>query len=433
MSTKLAIDAIDTNGNVRHSIEHVKELAASIREVGLIQPIVVKQAEDGYSLVAGHRRLAAVAELGWTEIPAYVIESDAAVKLQQLTENVQRDNLTGLEEAQALFELKEEGHTNKQIEAATGIKSKQITKRRKLATLTPAQFAAVENRELDEQLELAELASKPDVLDDVMVLLDHAPNTRIGWAVQQAERQRRNAEMWDKLEPKLEKLRAAGVEVIGTRDEPAGYSDVSGRWSRLGDKYNDEKGLDIKAHATESCHVMVVSTGYDSKPEVSAYCKSPSRHLPRGASDLEFEDAEARAERRATETQDRKRERKLREARRNVLSEQVSAIAKKPMSQVLPVLAQQLIKRSWAEANKEAVRLLGLELKKSEYHNGYVPEEQLLELGGSFVRQAVATTLAGLVPHGTINGTEPAIQLLELVDVDFTAEVEAEVTRLLDG
>jgi ParB family chromosome partitioning protein len=101
-----------TDRNPRKKLEHIDDLAASIDDLSLLQPIVVRRVkdEDGatkpYELVAGHRRLAAVQSLRWVNVPALVRDDDAEkARITNLVENLQRDNLTPADEAAALRAL----------------------------------------------------------------------------------------------------------------------------------------------------------------------------------------------------------------------------------------------------------------------------------------------------------------------------------------
>ncbi|NND84550.1 MAG: ParB/RepB/Spo0J family partition protein [Acidimicrobiia bacterium] len=89
--------------------DELEALAASIREVGVLQPIVVQSGEDGYHLIAGERRLRASRIAGLQVIPAVVRspEDDSALLSEALIENVQREDLRPLEEAAAYQELVE--------------------------------------------------------------------------------------------------------------------------------------------------------------------------------------------------------------------------------------------------------------------------------------------------------------------------------------
>ncbi len=101
--------------------EDLAELATSIRENGLLQPIVVRHAPAGsaleWELVAGERRWRAVTRLGWTEIPALVRDvDDRTMLVLAMVENLQRSGLSPLEEAEGYQRLTDEfGLTQQQI------------------------------------------------------------------------------------------------------------------------------------------------------------------------------------------------------------------------------------------------------------------------------------------------------------------------------
>jgi len=89
--------------------EPLQELADSIVAQGLIQPILLRRRGGGYELIAGERRWRAAQLAGLTSIPAIVREmDDNAVAAVTLIENIQREDLNPLEEAQALYRLKNE-------------------------------------------------------------------------------------------------------------------------------------------------------------------------------------------------------------------------------------------------------------------------------------------------------------------------------------
>ena len=65
----IAIDQVRPSArNPRHRLDGLDDLADSLREYGLLQPVVVRRVEGGHELIAGHRRAAAARQLGWTEI-----------------------------------------------------------------------------------------------------------------------------------------------------------------------------------------------------------------------------------------------------------------------------------------------------------------------------------------------------------------------------
>lgn len=87
----------------------VEGLAGSIREQGLLQPIVVRPMGDGYRLVAGHHRLEAVRSLGHERITAVVSEAedDDAARLAEVMENLGRAELIALDRCHHLYQLKQ--------------------------------------------------------------------------------------------------------------------------------------------------------------------------------------------------------------------------------------------------------------------------------------------------------------------------------------
>ena len=102
-------DISPNNGQPRKVFndESLNELAASIEEIGVIQPIIVQRKGDGYSIVAGERRWRAARIAGLSTIPAIVREdlSDTETMEQALIENILREDLNPIEEASAMQDL----------------------------------------------------------------------------------------------------------------------------------------------------------------------------------------------------------------------------------------------------------------------------------------------------------------------------------------
>jgi ParB family chromosome partitioning protein len=107
----LALDLIDEDvEQPRYNFdeESLKDLADSIKEVGLLSPIKVRNLENGrYKIVFGNRRYKASSLLGLVEIPCIISESDSELDIfiEQLTENIQRESFTAIEEAEAFERL----------------------------------------------------------------------------------------------------------------------------------------------------------------------------------------------------------------------------------------------------------------------------------------------------------------------------------------
>ena len=87
--------------------ESLHELAESIKAKGIIQPISVRVGEDNYELVAGERRLRAAKIAGLTEVPAHILNVEEGAEMMEyaLIENIQRENLNVMEEAEAFAVL----------------------------------------------------------------------------------------------------------------------------------------------------------------------------------------------------------------------------------------------------------------------------------------------------------------------------------------
>lgn len=170
----------------------LQELAASLKQNGLLQPITVRPAGDGYELVAGERRLRAAQAIGWTEIPAQVRDlDDRALLVLALVENLQRANLNAIEEALGYQRLMEEfGLTQGQVAEAVGKDRTTVTNLLRVLSLPASVQKLVESSALSAGHARALLA-----------LSDRSGAERIareavagGWSVRELERRVRETE-----------------------------------------------------------------------------------------------------------------------------------------------------------------------------------------------------------------------------------------------
>jgi ParB family transcriptional regulator, chromosome partitioning protein len=91
--------------NYRDPLNDIEELVKSIREKGLLQPILVRTKDEHYEIIAGHRRYQACKYLGWRKIICHILEIDDKDAFEiSLIENIQRKSLDPLEEAHAFKE-----------------------------------------------------------------------------------------------------------------------------------------------------------------------------------------------------------------------------------------------------------------------------------------------------------------------------------------
>jgi ParB family transcriptional regulator, chromosome partitioning protein len=126
--------------------EQLSELESSIRQNGLLQPLVVRPAAEStpagaeWELVAGERRWRAVRRLGWTEVPVLIREMDDRTMLVlAIVENVQRAELSPLEEADGYRRLIDEfGYTQKEVAESVGRERSTVANMLRLLQLPPS-------------------------------------------------------------------------------------------------------------------------------------------------------------------------------------------------------------------------------------------------------------------------------------------------------
>ena len=130
--------------------ETIAKLADSIREVGLLQPVLVRPAGDGFELIAGERRWRAARRVGLQVIPALVRETADNTALEEaLVENLQREDLNPLEDAAAYQQLIEDfSLTHEQVAARVGRSRASISNTLRLLQLPPAIQRSVREKQL---------------------------------------------------------------------------------------------------------------------------------------------------------------------------------------------------------------------------------------------------------------------------------------------
>ena len=116
----------------------IKSLAASIKEKGVLQPLIVRKTDKGYELIAGERRLRASKIAGLTEVPVIIKDfSDGEVLEIALVENLLRENLSAIEEAEAYQKLMDDfSHTQEKVASIVGKSRSYIANTLRLLTLT---------------------------------------------------------------------------------------------------------------------------------------------------------------------------------------------------------------------------------------------------------------------------------------------------------
>lgn len=207
----LPVDRIDPSPyqpRVRFDEDRLRELASSIREHGVIQPIVVRPTGVRYQVIAGERRLRAVKLLSWSLVPAIIREIADEIALEAaLVENLQREELSVVETAHAFDRLARQFHlSHAEIARRTGKSRSAVANTLRLLQLSEGCLARLERDELSEGHGRALLALPSHALQDEMA----GWVVRNGLSVREAE-----ARIRDYL------LR---METVRRRSEPASES-----------------------------------------------------------------------------------------------------------------------------------------------------------------------------------------------------------------
>lgn len=131
----------------------LKELALSIREFGILNPILVRQKETKYEIIAGERRYRAAKLLGLKEVPVIVkqIDDEKAIEIA-LIENLQRENITPIEEAMVYQKILEQtDKTEKELSEMIGKSQPFIANKIRLLNLPAFVKEAVINKKISER------------------------------------------------------------------------------------------------------------------------------------------------------------------------------------------------------------------------------------------------------------------------------------------
>ena len=149
---------------LRFDEEAMEELAESIRENGLIQPITVRKMDDGYEIIAGERRFRACMMADYTEIPCYIMTptEEQAAQLA-LVENVQRENLSAIEEAKSYVQImRQAGLTQEQVAKKIGKSQSAVANKIRLLNLPEEIQQAVIDGKISERHGRALLSAQPE-------------------------------------------------------------------------------------------------------------------------------------------------------------------------------------------------------------------------------------------------------------------------------
>lgn len=202
--------------------DKIKELAISIKQVGVFTPILVREAIKGYELVAGERRVMASRKVGLETIPAIIVDFDDDMMMEiGLLENIQREDLNVIEEANAYSEMiKHFGYTQVQLAERVGKTREHIANITRLLRLP----SKVQNMVRDNQLSMGHvrplitLDSEDEIIYYANEIIDKNLSVR---AVEKLMREDREGsskeEVIKKVDPQLKSVERSIENKLSTK------------------------------------------------------------------------------------------------------------------------------------------------------------------------------------------------------------------------
>lgn len=157
-------DIVPSSDQPRSSLGDLEELKSSIREKGLLEPLVVRFHQGKYHIIAGERRFRACLELGLKEVPCVEREVDRAEALELgLIENLQRKDLTAFEEASGLQLLSEKfNYTHEEIAKRIGKSRVSVTETISLNKIPDSLRQLCQKENITSKSLLLEIARQPN-------------------------------------------------------------------------------------------------------------------------------------------------------------------------------------------------------------------------------------------------------------------------------
>lgn len=289
----LIADLAPHPANPREDLGDLTDLTASIKEIGLLEPVVVATAAahraggwdplpDGatHVLLAGHRRTASCSLAGLLHVPA-VVRDDLAggdAVITMLAENGEgiRQGLTPLAEANAMQQLVGIGWSQRRIAERLGCAQGQVSKRLSLLTLPDEAKTALNKGTIStaDALELTKLAKQPDAVKSAMTSAGR------GYSIKLAVRQQEEAIAREaKIEKTRKRLTSEGYTLVNS---DKAFASVGGPYDRrlyLSDRDGDgdgEDGARLAVHQEAGC--LVADVDFYGEPKY--FCQSPDKHEP---------------------------------------------------------------------------------------------------------------------------------------------------------
>ena len=171
------INKIQANENQPRTVfneEKIEELAASIEENGLIQPIVVRKVNGIYQIIAGERRYRACCSLNMKQVPCIIEDyDDKQTQTLAIIENIQREDLSPLEEAKAYQALiKEYAYSQTELADIVGKKQSTIANKLRLLKLSDDVQFSLNQKQITERHARAMLSLNEEKQQEVLRVAD---------------------------------------------------------------------------------------------------------------------------------------------------------------------------------------------------------------------------------------------------------------------
>lgn len=288
---EINLDLIDLDpANVRRDLGELKELAASIEQQGVLQPVTVRSTGDGrYVAIMGNRRCAAAKLAGLSTVPAIVRQVDEVDQRieAQMVENIHRQNLKPSELAGAIvYLLSRKDRSGKrrwtQSTLATRLSMSQpgVSKYAAIGKLPKDAFELIDQGKIgvDDGAELAKLVRWPTRLQKALKVRRDGGDLAAAIRQQLSEQERE-----EKRGRVLADLKAGGVTIAPNNWSTSGV--------RLGGGVIDADLDSPEAHVGEPCHAAHVAPD----ATIEWVCLDPQRHAPSSASQPSTPDSEENA------------------------------------------------------------------------------------------------------------------------------------------
>lgn len=291
--------------NPRHRAVADDAMIESIRNTGIVEPVVVaphdlkgRAAEPERCMtIAGHRRIDGAKKAGLTTVPV-LIRRDLVTEAQQLeamlVENLQREGLTPIEEAEGYKQLELFGYKQAEIAAAVGTDVKTVRTRLKLLKLSPSTKKKVHAGQmtLENATVMVEFADDPETTKR----LEQAAKSSSSYALpEEIRRARRLRDVNREIASRRAKLLDAGATQLEVPEGQTVYSLTGVDLVRL----SDTPSLDWGQH--KKCLAFCEYEGYGGDPQLHELCTNPSAHRAQATAETRKREAEQEAQQKAEE------------------------------------------------------------------------------------------------------------------------------------